>query len=132
MPWSTADDGVVNADVTINTLIAAIQAAGGPTYDYRQINPAFGRMADLTRLAGSLRERGMSLCVDLVLNHTAKEHAWAKSIDQSLAGMTGIAWSYEDPSAAAKVIKALPPSSAAAMCVGTHWASAPMTAFAVR
>lgn len=46
--------------------------------DYRQINPAFGRMADLTRLAGSLRERGMSLCVDLVLNHTAQEHEWAR------------------------------------------------------
>ena len=27
------------ADVTFRTLIAAIQAAGGPTYDFRQINP---------------------------------------------------------------------------------------------
>ena len=30
---------VVDADVTLNRLIAAIQAAGGPTYQYRQINP---------------------------------------------------------------------------------------------
>ena len=51
---------------------------GYSVMDYRQINPAFGRMADLTRLAGSLRERGMSLCVDLVLNHTAQEHDWAR------------------------------------------------------
>lgn len=51
---------------------------GYSVMDYRQINPAFGRMADLTRLAGSLRERGMSLCVDLVLNHTAQEHEWAR------------------------------------------------------
>ena len=30
---------VVDADVTLGRLIAAIQAAGGPTYAYRQINP---------------------------------------------------------------------------------------------
>jgi hypothetical protein len=33
---------VVDASVTWNTLIAAIQAAGGPTYQYRQIDPADG------------------------------------------------------------------------------------------
>jgi uncharacterized protein len=30
---------VVDADVTFGKLIGAIQAAGGPTYDFRQINP---------------------------------------------------------------------------------------------
>ncbi|WP_233490425.1 alpha-amylase family protein [Paracoccus sediminilitoris] len=52
---------------------------GYSVMDYRQVNPAYGRMADLTRLAGALRARGMSLCVDLVLNHTAKEHEWAQA-----------------------------------------------------
>jgi predicted extracellular nuclease len=33
------NDGVVDANVTFSMLIAAIQAQGGPTYDYRQINP---------------------------------------------------------------------------------------------
>jgi hypothetical protein len=33
------DDGTVNSDVTLNTLVAAIQAAGGPTYTYRYIAP---------------------------------------------------------------------------------------------
>ncbi|MEG4993174.1 CARDB domain-containing protein [Microcoleus sp. B4-D1] len=33
------NDGVVAADTTYNTLISAIQAAGGPTYEFRQINP---------------------------------------------------------------------------------------------
>jgi predicted extracellular nuclease len=33
------DNGVVDASLTYNTLIAAIQAAGGPTYEFRQINP---------------------------------------------------------------------------------------------
>jgi amylosucrase len=51
---------------------------GYSVMDYRQINPAFGSMADFETVSAVLRERGISLCVDLVLNHTAKEHAWAK------------------------------------------------------
>ncbi|MEM8822465.1 MAG: amylosucrase [Pseudomonadota bacterium] len=51
---------------------------GYSVMDYRQVNPAFGNMRDLTRLADALRARGMSLCVDMVLNHTAKEHVWAR------------------------------------------------------
>jgi predicted extracellular nuclease len=33
------NNGVVDADMTLNAIIAAIQAAGGPTYQFRQINP---------------------------------------------------------------------------------------------
>lgn len=33
------NDGVVDADQTLQKLVAAIQAAGGPTYQWRQINP---------------------------------------------------------------------------------------------
>jgi predicted extracellular nuclease len=33
------NDGVVDASTTYSTLITAIQNAGGPTYDYRQIDP---------------------------------------------------------------------------------------------
>ncbi|MEV0973065.1 lamin tail domain-containing protein [Microtetraspora glauca] len=36
------NDGVVAADQTYGKLIAAIAAAGGPTYDYRQIDPVDG------------------------------------------------------------------------------------------
>lgn len=51
---------------------------GYSVMDYRQINPAYGTMADFEEVSAALRARGMSLCIDLVLNHTAKEHAWAK------------------------------------------------------
>ncbi|WGW05922.1 alpha-amylase family glycosyl hydrolase [Tropicibacter oceani] len=50
---------------------------GYSVMDYRQVNPAYGTMADLQALAQALRARGMSLCIDMVLNHTAKEHDWA-------------------------------------------------------
>ncbi len=46
--------------------------------DYRTIKPELGTMEDLKALATDLRERGISLCIDLVLNHTAKEHQWAQ------------------------------------------------------
>ncbi len=35
-----ADDGTVAADVTLGKLVAAIRAAGGPTYTWRQIDPS--------------------------------------------------------------------------------------------
>ena len=50
---------------------------GYAVMDYREVNPAFGAMSDLRALATALRREGMSLCVDLVCNHTAKEHEWA-------------------------------------------------------
>ncbi len=50
---------------------------GYSVMDYRSINPAFGTMQEFEIVARALRERGISLCVDLVLNHTAKEHDWA-------------------------------------------------------
>lgn len=46
--------------------------------DFRSVDPRLGDLADLERLARSLRDRGVSLCIDLVLNHTAEEHEWAR------------------------------------------------------
>ncbi len=50
---------------------------GYSVMDYGAINPAFGTMKDFKAVASELRRRGISLCVDLVLNHTAREHDWA-------------------------------------------------------
>ena len=52
---------------------------GYSVMDYRAINPAFGTMKDFENVATALRSRGISLCVDMVLNHTAREHAWARA-----------------------------------------------------
>jgi amylosucrase len=54
--------------------------------DYDATDPRIGTMADLQALAGDLHQRGMVLCVDLVLNHTAREHEWAR---KALAGEPG-------------------------------------------
>jgi endonuclease/exonuclease/phosphatase family metal-dependent hydrolase len=49
-----ADDGVVDADVTLGMLVSAIQSAGGPAYDYRQINPV--NDADGGEPGGNIRQ----------------------------------------------------------------------------
>ena len=46
--------------------------------DYETVDPRVGSTADLEALAGDLHARGMALCIDLVLNHTAREHEWAR------------------------------------------------------
>jgi amylosucrase len=46
--------------------------------DYDAVDPRLGTMADLQALAADLHERDMVLCIDLVLNHTAREHDWAR------------------------------------------------------
>jgi amylosucrase len=56
---------------------------GYAVVDYRAVDPQLGSMEDLQHLAGELRARGISLCIDLVLNHTAREHSWAQ---RALAG----------------------------------------------
>jgi amylosucrase len=52
---------------------------GYSVVDYRAVNPEYGTMDVLEDVAAALRARGMSLCVDVVLNHTAKEHRWAQA-----------------------------------------------------
>ncbi|MGB5059814.1 MAG: alpha-amylase family glycosyl hydrolase, partial [Candidatus Promineifilaceae bacterium] len=51
---------------------------GYAVMDYRQVRDDLGTMDDLAHLAAQLRQEDMSLCIDLVCNHTAKEHAWAQ------------------------------------------------------
>ncbi len=45
--------------------------------DYLAVDPGLGTMDDLEHLCSTLRDRGISMCVDLVLNHCAAEHEWA-------------------------------------------------------
>ncbi|MGL4608986.1 MAG: amylosucrase [Trueperaceae bacterium] len=50
---------------------------GFAVLDYKDVDPKLGSMDDLEQLCSSFRERGISVCVDLVLNHCAKDHEWA-------------------------------------------------------
>lgn len=45
--------------------------------NYRMINPEIGTMEELKELASILRQNGISVVLDFVLNHTSDEHEWA-------------------------------------------------------
>ncbi len=69
---------------------------GYSVQDYRAVNPRYGTMDDLEHVASVLRERGISLCIDLVLNHTAKEHEWAVRARSGEKPYTDYYWIYDD------------------------------------
>ncbi|HET9873582.1 MAG TPA: alpha-amylase family protein [Propionibacteriaceae bacterium] len=55
------------------------QSDGGyAVMDYRAVRDDLGTIEDLRDLATELRNRGISLTLDLVLNHVAAEHEWAR------------------------------------------------------
>ena len=47
--------------------------------DYLSVEPRLGTMHEFEALTAALRDARISLCVDLALNHTADQHAWAKA-----------------------------------------------------
>ena len=44
--------------------------------DYKAIQPEFGTMEDFDLLLSQAKERGISIIMDLVINHTSDEHEW--------------------------------------------------------
>ena len=50
---------------------------GYAVQDYRAVRPDLGTVEDLRDLATTLRGQGISLVLDVVLNHVAREHDWA-------------------------------------------------------
>ena len=51
---------------------------GYAVQDYRAVRSDLGDTEDLRELTRELRGRGISLVLDLVLNHVAREHEWAR------------------------------------------------------
>lgn len=47
--------------------------------DFDTVDPTIGTNEDLADLTAKLREAGISLCLDFVMNHTASTHRWAKA-----------------------------------------------------
>ena len=46
--------------------------------DFNSVDPSVGTNADLETLTKLLRNAGISLCLDFVMNHTAESHEWAR------------------------------------------------------
>ncbi len=86
-----------------------------------QLKDKFGKMTSVvlldfkglnveavTKLRNEFRKQGIEYRVvkNTLIKQAVKGEPWADALGKTLPGMTGVAWSYEDPSAAAKVVKA--------------------------
>jgi large subunit ribosomal protein L10 len=62
----------------------------------------------VTKMRADFRKAGVEykVCKNTLVKTALKDAPYKAKLDDVLVGMTGIAWSYEDPSAAAKVVKA--------------------------
>ena len=46
--------------------------------DFRKVDTRFGTLKDLQRVQATMQKEGMYLMLDIVLNHTSRQHEWAK------------------------------------------------------
>ena len=63
---------------------------------------------EVSKLRVEFRKNGVEYRVvkNTLVKQALAGKPWSKLLTDTLKGMTGVAWSYEDPSAAAKVVKA--------------------------
>ncbi len=45
--------------------------------DFRCVEPELGTMDDLKKLTNDCHKKGISVCMDFVMNHTSEDHEWA-------------------------------------------------------
>jgi len=70
--------------VWLSPIFVSPQADNGyDVADYRNIDPMFGSMADMDRLLREAEARGISILLDLVLNHSSDEHVWFQEARKS-------------------------------------------------
>ena len=77
-------DYIASCNVNYLHLMPLLQSPSGRSdggyavSDFRTVQPELGKMEDLEALADDCRSRGISICLDFVMNHTSEDHAWAK------------------------------------------------------
>lgn len=57
--------------------------------DYYAIDPRFGSMQDMEELIAEAKKRGMTVLMDLVVNHCSDEHEWFKKACEDPDGQYG-------------------------------------------
>ena len=62
---------------------------------------------EVTKLRNTFREKGVTYRVvnNTLVQKALEDKPWVGKLDDVLVGMTGVAWSYEEPSAAARVLR---------------------------
>lgn len=71
--------GVTHLHLMPPYLSPAENDGGYAVTDYRRLDPRLGTMAALEEAIDHLAEEGIGVVLDMVLNHTASDHAWAQA-----------------------------------------------------
>ena len=97
MERATKDQAIGELKTKFDKMSAAVFV------DYKGIT-----VEQATKLRADFRKAGVEYKVvkNTLVKHAIKDKPYSAALKGPLTGMTGIAWSYEDPSAAAKVVKA--------------------------
>ena len=64
-------------------------------------------VGEVSKLRDVFRAKGVEYKVvkNKLVQKALADHKWASGLNSALRGMTGVAWSYEEPSAAARAVK---------------------------
>lgn len=76
--------------------------------DFRKVKSELGTMDDLAELAEKCHEKGISLCMDFVMNHTSEDHEWAVKARRGDGEYMSRYFFYADPSIPAEYEKTVP------------------------
>jgi alpha-amylase len=76
-PSTTEDLGVTA--LWLMPISPATSYHGYDVTDYYAVDPAYGTLDDLRRLLVETHARGMRVILDLVLNHTSRDHPWFRA-----------------------------------------------------
>ena len=80
----------------ITTRPAGESDGGYAVNGYTEIDPAYGTKKDLAALTKKMREDGMYLMLDFVVNHTSDEYPWAVKARKGSKKYQGYYYTYED------------------------------------
>lgn len=77
------------------------RASSAVLLDYTGMN-----VEEVTKLRDNFRAKGVEYRVvkNTLVKKALEAHAWSAGLQDTLKGMTGIAWSFEEPSAAARIV----------------------------
>ncbi|KAI8627107.1 glycoside hydrolase family 13 protein [Xylariaceae sp. FL1651] len=93
--------------------------------DYEAISRKYGSMADMDRLLAEAKRRGLRVLMDLVVNHTSRDHAWFRASRRSRDNKHSDWYIWRDPKYDAATGKRKPPNNWQAVFGGSAWTYVP-------
>ncbi|MDD5050696.1 MAG: alpha-amylase family glycosyl hydrolase [Candidatus Pacebacteria bacterium] len=90
--------------------------------DYCDIDPRFGTLEIFDKLVAEAHKRGLKIIMDLVVNHTSREHPWFQEARMSKTNPKRDWYVWKDP-----LPGGLPPNNWLAVSGGSAWTPDPST-----